>query len=229
MTRIDILLIEDNAKLATSLVRGLEDAGFSVRAAGSGEEAMAAIESAVPGLILLDLGLPDTDGIDLFGRIKDKLGDVPIIITTARGAIEDRVKGLELGSDDYLVKPFAFPELVARVRAVVRRAEGAHATVLTHGELKMDVVRRALTVGGEPVELPLREFSLLQHLLEHKGEVVSRDMLADKVWKINRRATSLDNAIDVHVSRLRLRLKECGMEGIVKTVRGSGFMVGDHE
>lgn len=225
MSATDILLIEDNKKLSKTLTEGLNDSGFSVRTAESGTLALALLDNLSPDLILLDLGLPDIDGLDLFVQLKEKLGEIPIIIITARGAIEDRVKGLDLGSDDYLVKPFAFVELVARVKAVIRRSDAAPKTLLAQGPLKMDVVQRVLTINGDVVDLPLREFSLLQYLMEHKGEVVSRDMLASDVWRINKRVTSLDNAIDVHISRLREKLKDHGVQGILKTVRGSGFTI----
>jgi DNA-binding response OmpR family regulator len=155
--------------------------------------------------------------------------DTPVLILTARDAIEDRVKGLDNGADDYLVKPFAFPELLARVRARLRRGRGDPVLRLRLADLEMDLTPRKVRRAGQELQLTVREFELLEYLLRHKGEIVSREMLARDVWKETSRATTLDNVMDVHLNRLRRKVDEPSASKLIHTVRGVGFVVREEE
>jgi two-component system copper resistance phosphate regulon response regulator CusR len=220
-----IFLIEDNVKLAETLSSGLQEEGFAVTwcptAASVGEK----LCEHTPLLFLLDLGLPDRDGLDLLNDIKESHPDAAVLIITARDGIEARVSGLNLGADDYLVKPFSFQELVARIRALNRRVAQNKTVLDSHG-VRMDTRSRTVLVDGADEELPPREFALLAYLIEHESQTVSRETLAKHVWKVSSRATSMDNVIDVHISRLREKLKPYNKERLIHTVRGVGYVFG---
>jgi DNA-binding response OmpR family regulator len=180
-------------------------------------------------LVILDLMLPGRDGLQVLATLRKRGLQTPVLILTARDAIEERVRGLDSGADDYLVKPFAFPELLARVRARFRRGRAEHAPNLRLADLEMDVVTRKARRSGQYLELTAREFELLEYLLRHKEQVVSREMLARDVWKETARATPLDNVMDVHINRLRRKVDEPFERKLIHTVRGVGFVLREEE
>jgi DNA-binding response OmpR family regulator len=220
-----ILVIEDEPKVARALEAGLERAGYQVVHAATGEDGFFLATSQTFDLVLLDLMLPGRDGLQILQALRGQRLKVPVLILTARDAVEDRVRGLDLGADDYLVKPFAFPELLARVRARLRGGGRDEALRLGVADLEMDVVTRRVRRGDQPLELTVREFELLEYLLRHPGQVVSREMLARDVWKEPARATPLDNVIDVNIARLRRKVDQGFAAKLIHTVRGVGFAV----
>lgn len=219
---MDILIIEDDARLGMSLAKGLKEAGYVVRHAATLAAARGLLRQEEVRLVVLDLGLPDGDGLDLLAECRGAESPVPILVTTARGELEARIRGLDAGADDYLVKPVAFAELLARIRAQLRRLEKAAAPRCRIADLELNLRTRAATRGGRAIELTPREFDLLAYLMEHGGQVVSRDMLARDVWRVRSRITSLDNVIDVHISRLREKIDR-DQAPLLHTVRGVGF------
>ena len=223
-----LLVVEDDPRVAESLARGLREAGFAVAAAGSLAAADAELAKGTPALVVLDLNLPDGDGRNWLRRVRNAGFRMPVVILTARDTLPDRVGGLEDGADDYLTKPFAFAELLARVRARLRTAvRQAAEDVLRIGDLEIDRLNRVVRRGGQPVELTAREFDVLALLAQWRGQPVSRDLLAREVWKVNRRLTPLDNVIDVHLSRLREKLDRDPAAKLIRTVRGVGFALGE--
>lgn len=222
-----ILVVEDERKVANALREGLEAEHFEVQVAHTGEEGFFLVNEQDFDLVLLDLMLPGRDGYAVLETLRKRGMQTPVLILTARDRLEDRVMGLDRGADDYLVKPFAFPELVARIRALLRRGRVEQAPRLKFEDLEVDLLTRRITRGGEAIELTTREFELLEYLLRHQGRVVSREMLARDVWKEAGRATPLDNVIDVHVARLRRKLDDPYTRKLLRTVRGVGFIVGD--
>jgi DNA-binding response OmpR family regulator len=224
-----ILVVEDEQKVANALREGLEDEHYEVIVERSGESAFFRINTESFDLILLDLMLPGRDGIQILKTMREKGIKTPVLVLTARDTLQDRVLGLDSGADDYLVKPFAFAELLARVRALVRRGRDSEVPRLGCGDLKMDLIARKVTRGGQAVELTVREFELLEYLLRHAGQVVSRESLARDVWKETARTTPLDNVIDVHVARLRRKVDHEQPARLIHTVRGVGFMIREGE
>jgi two-component system, OmpR family, response regulator MprA len=220
----DILIVEDDRHLAERLTDGLEEAGYRVRRASSSRQAMSRLVEQRPDLVLLDLGLPDADGLDLLRAFREKEPHVPVIVTTARDQVVDRVAGLEGGADDYLVKPYAFEELLARIRTQLRHAERAQVEQRL-GDLVVDLKARTARRGERTLDLTAREFDLLACLVALRGEVASRDMLQRTVWKVTSRMTSMDNVIDVHISRLRQKLDVRGEVPLLQTLRGVGFVL----
>ena len=180
-------------------------------------------------LILLDLGLPGRDGLEVMAAIRRKHISVPIIVLTARDSVADRVKGLDAGADDYLIKPFAFAELLARMRVLLRRGRLHNPHQLTVGALSLDVATRRVTRDGQPIDVTFREFQLLEFLMRYDGQVVSRETLAREVWKESGRTPSLDNVIDVHMARLRRKFNDDGAVKLIHTIRGVGFMLREGE
>lgn len=220
-----ILLIEDDLSLAQSLVQGLREEGYDLRHVSSVSAARTALASVLPELILLDLGLPDGDGMELLSEIQSQDSELPVIILTARDGILDRVSGLDGGAVDYMVKPFALAELKARLRLRLRHRRDGDAMLLQAGGLSVDLLRRRILVKEVATEWPPREFDLLVLLLRMRGQPVSRTQIATDVWNSPRRMSSLDNLIDVHVSRLRERLKEADACLRVRTIRGVGYQL----
>ncbi len=216
-----LLVVEDEQALARHLQQGLEEASWTVDLCGSVDEAWRCILINPYDLIVLDLGLPGEDGGELLRRLRQRQMTTPVLILTARGSVEDRVAGLNAGADDYLAKPFAFSELVARIRALLRRGTGAASLALQVGDLQLDVVRRQAHRGGQPIELTAREFSVLEFLMRHAGEVVTRTMLAEHVWGDH--YDSLSNLIEVFVNRLRKKTEAGGGSRLIHTVRGAGY------
>jgi DNA-binding response OmpR family regulator len=222
-----ILVVEDESKVARALREGLERQGHQVVIAPTGEEGFFLVNAEEFDLIILDLMLPGRDGLQVLSTLRKRGLETPVLVLTARDAIEDRVQGLDKGADDYLVKPFAFPELLARVRALLRRTE--HGPQLRLADLEMNVLTRHAKRRGQYLELTGREFELLEYLLRHKDHVVSREMLARNVWKESARATPLDNVMDVHINRLRRKVDEPFDVKLIHTVRGVGFVLREEE
>jgi two-component system, OmpR family, copper resistance phosphate regulon response regulator CusR len=224
-----ILVVEDEQKVADALREGLEAERYDVVVERTGEGAFFRVNTERFDVVLLDLGLPGRDGLEILQAIRARGLETPVLAVTARDSLEDRVLGLDSGADDYIVKPFAFAELLARVRALVRRGRSAEAPRLALADLEMDLVARKVTRAGEPVDLTVREFELLEYLLRYQGQVVSRETLARDVWKETARTTPLDNVIDVHIARLRRKVDVDHPVKLIQTVRGVGFVLREGE
>jgi DNA-binding response OmpR family regulator len=214
-----ILLVEDDPLLGDGVRAGLQQAGFTVDWVRDGVAAQLAVETEPYELMVLDLGLPRLSGLDLLKWLRQAGRVLPVLILTARDTVADRVKGLDAGADDYLVKPFDLDELAARVRALVRRSSGQAAPVLRHGDVELDPVAHAVTRGGAPVDLSPREFAVLQELLLNAGKVLSRDRLEQSLYGWNEEVES--NAVEVHIHHLR---KKLGAE-LIRTLRGVGYTI----
>ena len=222
-----ILVIEDEKKVARALQEGLEGEGYEVSVAASGEDGFFLMNTEAFDMVILDLMLPGRDGLEVLSAMRKRGFEAPVLILTAKDAVEDRVQGLDTGADDYLVKPFAFPELLARVRALLRRGKPEAVLRLRLADLDMDIAKRTVTRAGELLDLTPREFELLEYLVQHQGRVVSREMIARDVWKETSRHTSIDNVIDVTVARLRRKLDDRFERKLLHTVRGVGFVIKD--
>ena len=219
-----LLVVEDDEQVGSGLVAGLSQEGFSVLRVPSGEEALAACASGDYDLVLLDIGLPGIDGFEVLRRLRDARRVVPVLMLTARDAIGDRVHGLDLGADDYMTKPFALPELAARVRALVRRGSTRAAPRLVHGPLTLDIANRRAHISGDALDLAGREWEVLILLLERVEKVVSKDAFIDAMTGFDDELTP--NAIEVYISRLRAKLDPAGIR--VRTVRGFGYMLEEY-
>jgi DNA-binding response OmpR family regulator len=217
-----VLVVEDDDDIADVLRRSLRQEGHEVRTAGDGEEALSMAAEFVPDLVVLDLGLPKLDGVDVCRKLR-AAGDVPILILTARTDTGDRVEGLDAGADDYLVKPFERAELLARMRALLRRRPPRGTASLTVGDLVLNPGTREVTRGERVVDLTNREFELLEFLMRNERLVISRERLLEEVWGYD--PTSMTNTIDVFISNLRRKLEEGGEERILHTKRGAGYVV----
>jgi two-component system copper resistance phosphate regulon response regulator CusR len=220
-----VLLVEDEPKVVRAIRKGLESEHYKVTAAMTGEEGFFLATTRAFDLIILDLMLPGRSGLEILAALREQRCETPVLVLTARDAVEDRVLGLDTGADDYLVKPFAFPELLARIRALTRRGRTDQALRLKLADLELDCVTRKVTRAGEEITLTAREFELLEYLLRNQGHAVSREMLAREVWKVEARATPLDNVIDVHIARLRRKMDAPFEKKLLKTIRGVGFVL----
>jgi len=220
-----LLIVEDDLKTARALAAGLERGGFSIATAHSGEEGFFLLNAQSFDLVVLDWMLPGRSGIEILKTLRARGGKTPVLLLTARDAVEDRVLGLESGADDYLVKPFAFAELVARIRSLLRRSAGAEPLKKTVADLALDLETRRVWRASKPIELTPREFDLLAYLLRQTGQVVTREMLAKDVWHEANRITPLDNVIDVHVAHLRRKVDGACALKLIHTVRGVGFVL----
>lgn len=221
-----ILVVEDEAKTRASLAEGLGLQGWEVVTAGRGDEGMANLERHAFDLVVLDWMLPGLSGLEVLTRLRQRGGHVPVLMLTARDAVADRVAGLDKGADDYLTKPFALAELVARCHALLRRATAYPGTVLSCEDLQLDVRARVALRGGREMALSPREVDVLEYLLRHQGQVVTREMLERDVWKQTGRFTSLDNVIDVQMARLRRKVDEATADKLIHTLRGLGYRLG---
>jgi DNA-binding response OmpR family regulator len=226
---VRILVVEDEQKVANALREGLQGEHYNVVVERTGEGAFFRMTTEQFDAILLDLTLPGRDGIEILKAIRDRGMRTPVLVLTARDTVQDRIVGLDSGADDYLIKPFAFAELLARIRALVRRGRVAEAPRLAVGDLEVELITRKVTRAGEPIDLTVREFELLEYLLRHQGQVVSRELLARDVWKETARTTPLDNVIDVHIARLRRKVDAEQAAKLIHTVRGVGFMLREGE
>ena len=224
-----VLVVEDEQKVANALREGLEGEQYDVVVEHTGEGAFFRLNTKSFDVIRLDLMLPGRDGLQILRTLRERGDKTPVLVLTARDTLQDRVHGLDTGADDYLVKPFAFEEVVARIRALLRRGRVSEPLRLRTGDLDLDLVTRKVTRGGRPVELTVREFELLEYLMRHHGHTVSRGTLARDVWQEASRSTSLDNVIDVHIARLRRKVDLDPGVKLIHTVRGVGFMVREGE
>jgi len=220
-----ILVVEDEPKLGKAVQEGLDAAQHAATLVRTGEEGFYLVQTESFDLVILDVMLPGRNGFEILQTMRRHGVRTPVLILTARDAVEDRVLGLDSGADDYLVKPFAFPELLARVRALSRRLLPETSAKLQIADLELDVEGRWVTRAGQLLDLTAREFELLEYLLRRRGHVVSREMLTRDVWKEAGRHTPLDNVIDVHVARLRRKVDDQFPQKLVHTVRGVGFVV----
>jgi DNA-binding response OmpR family regulator len=224
-----ILVVEDERKLAQALAKGLEAEHYDVVVAATGEDGFFHANAEVFDLVILDLMLPGRSGLEILRVLRRRGLQTPVLILTARDGVDDRVLGLDAGADDYLVKPFAFPELLARLRALLRRGRPADVLRLKAADLELDTITRKVTRGRRALDLTARELDLLEYLLRHQGHLVSREMLAHEVWKEPRRATPLDNVIDVQMARLRKKVDAGADQRLIHTVRGVGFILKEGE
>ena len=214
-----ILIAEDDPSLAEGLTQSLRNAGYAVNSVNSGEEANAALEANEFDLLILDIGLPRTSGLDVLKRLRSRKSALPVLILTARDSVNDRVAGLDAGADDYLAKPFDLGELKARVRALMRRGMAGSSTLIQHGPLSYDVIGRIARLNGERIELSVREASLLETFLQRAGRLVSKDQLVNHLCEWGEEVSG--NAIEVYVHRLRKKLEPAGVH--IVTVRGLGY------
>src|SRR5215467_6508715 len=220
-----LLIVEDETRIAELVQGALVRAGFVVDAVHLCADARAALETTSYDAAIVDLGLPDGDGLCLLGELRANHNPTPVLVLTARDAVEDRVRGLDTGADDYMVKPFAMVELVARTKALLRRPGGALGVTLRAGNVVLDTVGRDVRVGGVPLQLPRRECALLEHLLRRQGRVVPKSVLEEKLYGIDDELES--NAVPVHVHHLRRKLQEAAATAEIHTVRGVGYLLTD--
>jgi len=223
--RVKILVIEDEKKTAAYLRKGLTEQGLVVDVADNGEDGLHLARAAEYDVIILDVMLPQRDGWSVTSALRKAGRQTPILFLTARDAVEDRVKGLELGADDYLVKPFAFSELLARVHSLLRRAPVRQPEVLHIADLEIDLIRHRATRAGKRLELTPKEFALLSLLARRSGEALSRTLVAEQVWDMN--FDSNTNVVDVHVRRLRMKVDDPFKQKLIHTVRGVGYVLED--
>jgi two-component system response regulator MprA len=217
-----ILIVEDDQEIADVLRRTLRQEGHEVRTAGDGEQALSAAAEFMPDLVVLDLGLPKLDGVEVLRRLRAD-DDVPVLVLTARSDLDDRIEGLDTGADDYLVKPFERQELLARMRALMRRRPPRGAATLVLSDLRLNPATREVARGDREIELTAREFELLEFLMRNERLVVSRERLLEEVWGYD--PLAMTNTIDVFISNLRRKLEEGGEPRILHTKRGAGYVM----
>ena len=221
---VRLLLVEDDAALVAAMTRGLRGAGFAVDTAASADECLRLVRLSEYDVLVLDLGLPDADGLTLLRLLRERELAAPVLVLTARGDVSDRVAGLDAGADDYLQKPFAFPELLARLRALLRRGVPVAPTILRVADLELDPAHFEVRRHGQIVSLTAKEFAILEYFMRHAGELVTRTMLLEHCW--DESYDGLSNLVDVHVSRLRRKLEGHGRTPLLHTIRGAGFILG---
>src|SRR4249919_209471 len=217
-----ILVVEDEKRIADFLTRGLQGAGYAVDAAPNGTTALEFIHNADYDLIILDIMLPDIDGLKVLEKIRNLKVGPPVLILSARGQVDDRVKGLEHGADDYLVKPFAFVELLARVRALLRRGQPSPEK-LQVADLTLDCIRRKVLRGAEAIDLAPKEFGILEYMMRNRGRPLSRTMIVEHVWDMD--YDGLTNIVDVYIRHLRSKIDDRYPEKLIHTIRGIGYMI----
>ena len=218
-----LLIVEDEEKVAKNLKTGLEAEAYIVTTAATGEDGFFQASSATFDLIILDLMLPGRSGLEILQTLRKRGVQTPVLVLTAKDRLEDKIEGLNQGADDYLIKPFAYAELVARIRALLRRGRSDQILRLKCADLEMDLVTRKVLRNALPLELTQREFELLEYLLRNQSQVVTREMLGRDIWNEPDRSGTLDNVIDVHVARLRKKVDTDGVTKLIKTIRGVGF------
>jgi heavy metal response regulator len=220
---VRILVVEDERKVASFIQRGLEEEGYAVDAAGDGENGLAMALDGVHDLILLDVHLPGRNGFEVLRELRERKVSTPVLLLTVRATIEDKVLGLDSGADDYLTKPFAFQELLARVRALLRRRSDERSAVLQVADLTLDPATRAAHRGGEAIDLTGKEYALLDYFMRNPGRVLTRTMIAEHVWDYD--FDSMTNVIDVYVNYLRKKIDRDRNPKLIHTVRGSGYVM----
>jgi len=226
---VRILVADDDSPLLDQLQRILASRHYIVETAGDGQEALDKLFETPFDGIILDIMMPKINGFEVLKQARESGINTPVLILSAKGDINDRVKGLDLGADDYLAKPFSMDELLARVRALLRRSGNQSESVLHIQNLKLDTVSRKVTVSGEPVELTPKEFSILEFLLHHKNRVITRFNLTEHVWGDDFDLFSMSNFLDVHIKNLRHKIGDTGSDRIIQTIRGIGYKIGDTE
>jgi DNA-binding response OmpR family regulator len=217
-------MVEDDELIASSVIRGLREEGFTVEHVADGEAAWAALQGGQWDLVLLDWWLPAQDGLTVLRRFRQRDRDTPVLFLTARDAVDDRVRGLDGGADDYLCKPYAFDELLARVRALLRRREGRSGTSLTYLDVEVDLATQRAERQGQPLDLTAKEYGLLVFFLRHPGQVLSRTRIYEHVW--DERHDGLSNTLEVHVFELRRKLEAHGTR-LIHTLRGRGYILNE--
>lgn len=222
-----ILVVEDEEKTAAYLRKGLTENGFVVDVCNRGDEALSHARTTSYDLIILDVMVPERDGWSILSELRRSGQQTPVLFLTARDAVQDRVKGLELGADDYLVKPFAFSELLARIRNILRRSPSRQPDVLQVSELEIDCIRHKASRAGQRLDLTPKEFSLLSLLARRQGEVLTRTLIAEQVWDMN--FDSDTNVVDVHVRRLRSKVDDPFSKKLIHTVRGVGYVLEERD
>jgi len=218
-----ILIVEDEKKIAAFIKRGLKEAGYSVDVANDGEQGYYLASSEEYDLIILDVMLPKMDGVTLCKKLREKKGAVPVLMLTAKNSVIDKVTGLDSGANDYLTKPFAFEEFLARVRALLRTAGSAQSVKLETGDLVLDLLSHKVTRSGKEIELTSKEFSMLEYFMRHEGAVVTRTMLSEHVWDVN--FDTYTNVIDVYINYLRNKIDKDFEKKLIHTVRGRGYIL----
>ena len=216
------LVVEDEKRIADFLSRGLESAGYAIDVAADGMHAIDMVHATDYDLVILDMMLPDIDGLQVLEKIRNRKSSPPVLILSARGGVDDRVKGLELGADDYLTKPFAFVELLARVRVLLRRGQPTPER-LSVGDLVLDCIRRKVIRGTENIELAPKEFSILEYMMRNRGRPLSRTMIVEHVWDMD--YDGLTNIVDVYIRHLRSKIDDKWPVKLIHTVRGIGYML----
>ena len=218
-----VLVVEDQQRLGQFLERGLREATYTVRWVRTCKDALDALAESPYDVIVLDLGLPDGDGIDMLRQWRESGFNEPVLILSARDSLEDRIKGLNIGADDYLPKPFSFEELLARVRSLVRRQSTSKQMVLEHRGIRVDLVSHTVEVNGCPLDLTSREFALLQIFMQNAGRILTRTLISEKIWESHYDVDT--NLLDVYMSRLRAKLETAPGKPLFKTIRGVGYQL----
>ncbi|MCC7363338.1 MAG: response regulator transcription factor [Dehalococcoidia bacterium] len=218
-----LLLVEDDADIAQFVRDGLREQGHAVEWVERGDDALAWAESHDFDLVILDVMLPGASGLEVARTLRERRQRVPILMLTARDSVDDRVRGLDSGADDYLVKPFAFAELLARVRALGRRPVDVHSPVLRVGDLELDPATRRVSRGGQPIELAAKDYAILEYLMRHEGQVLTRSMIMDHAWEYEFEAGT--NIVDVHIRYLRRKVDDPFPVKLIQTVRGAGYRI----
>ncbi len=220
-----VLFIEDNLRLATIVRKSMEKENFTIDAVGTVEDGSEALKSVDYDVVLLDLGLPDGDGLDLLKKMRAEKNTTPVLILTARDGVNERVMGLNAGADDYLLKPFAVEELIARVRAILRRPEGGLGLNLTAGNISFDTTAREVCVDEKPIKISRREMTVLEQLMRRFGHVVAKDALENKLYGFGDEVST--NSVEAHISRLRKRLNQAEASVSIHTLRGVGYLLSE--
>ena len=218
-----MLVVEDEAPIADFLVRGLKEQGYAVDLATDGLEALELLATMTPDVVVLDIMLPGIDGLEVCRRLRQSGSTTPVLMLTARDAVEDRVRGLDTGADDYLVKPFAVSELMARVRALTRRGAVITDTVLRVGDLELDTGTREARRGGRHIELTTKEYALLEYMMRNPGRVLTRTMITERIWSYD--SFNVANVIDVYIGHLRRKIDDGEPDRLIHTVRGAGYKI----